>query len=1441
MAGGEDNDSPKEQQVPSRDEVYRRAVGRCPTTVVKLGGVSVPCLLDSGSEVSTITESCFNKNYRPKGKTLLSTSGWLTLTAANGLDIPYVGYFELDVEVLGITVPKRGILVVRDSADPGSRRRKEEVPGLLGMNVIGEIRRQLQGNKDRMPPQDTTSDWAEILQLSTQEQSKTVHGIAKVAGKQAVRIPSRSVAMVPVTGWRGQQATALVEPTKGPLPGGLIIINTVMKPIAGQMYVRVLNFKEEDVWLQPRTRIGVLHVADHIENPTRKVEVSRISVDKAEVILKTSASRTEPPKTGKCPVELTDVNCTPDEREQLQQLLLKHADVFIQDGDDLGYTETYKHKIPTIDDIPVTQPFRRIPPTQYQEVKEHIQKLLEDQIIVESYSPYASPIIVVRKKDGSIRLCVDYRKLNAKTVKDAFPLPRIEESLDAVGTAKWFSTLDLASGFNQVAMDDGDRHKTAFITPFGLYEYNRMPFGLTNAPATFNRLMQRCLNEMIFQILLVYLDDIIVFLETFDEHLERLDRVLTRLKEHGLKLKPSKCCFLRERVTYVGHQLSANGVSPDPDKIVAVEEWKVPNSVKELRSFLGFTGYYRRFVKGFAKIAGPLHELVNSCLHEMKTNKRLTVPFANRWNTVCQTAFDELRQKLTTAPVLGFPDFSKPFRLETDASQEGLGAVLSQEHDGKHRVIAYASRRLRPTERNMDNYSSMKLEFLALKWAVTEKFRSYLLGAEFEVLTDNNPLSHLETAKLGAVEQHWASQLALFNFKIIYKPGKNNQNADALSRMPKPETVTEKPKIAIVSTSCVTTTLATLAMSTQIPPELIAAAQEGTPLVELKRQAASVTTEDEAGMNLPQVEKKLPEQTPEQTPSTPEVSITPSFPQYSKDELARMQTEDPSIKEFLKYWTANKKPNTRERCKLSTETHSLLKQWDRIKREDGLLWRVILDHSMGDLKQLVLPHILKEKVLNSLHNDHGHQGIERTLQLIRTRFYWPKVHADVEKWIKHCERCTLAKMPHPRIRTPMGSLLASQPLEVLAVDFTILEPASDGRENVLVMTDVFTKFTHAVPTRDQKASTTAKVLVKEWFLRYGIPKRIHSDQGRNFESDLIHELCRIYGIKKSKTTPYHPEGNAQCERFNRSMHDLLRTLPNEKKTKWPEHLPELLYAYNATPHASTGYTPFYLLFGREPRLPVDILLGGENQNEENPPGDVRDWLTTHQSRLRDAYQKAGERLQHAAQTRKDRHDQRLNDVPIKFGQLVFLRNRVRGRNKIQDAWSSTLYRVTELPEKDGVVYTVERADGTGDVRRIHRTAMQICPSEPEIYPPVRPVRTAQRHSRETEDTDSETEEIAFPITRSHPEHNAEVVPEIPVIEVPDIPADEPDESGFQEAEEADREPEPPPRRSTRSTAGKHGNPNREPRSAASMNSIAALRLVNFILQSFSLVNKVPSQ
>lgn len=748
MTGGDSNGSNMDKST-----VYEKAVGECPVVTVRLGGIEIPCLLDSGSEVSTITEEFFNEHFRPQGKTLLPTGDWLRLTAANGLEIPYVGYLELDVEALGVMIPRRGILVVKSPASQEARQRKKKIPGLLGMNIIAQLHEPFKNGKAEI-----SSGWSEVLKITSSAQSISVRGFAKVAGKSQIRVPAGSVSVLRINGWQGPQTrntAALVEPLSGQVPGNLVVINTLTHVNNGQLHVRVANITDEDVWLQPHTRIGgVLHEITDVEDTKNSIDFKRVSVNEEMVFVRESTTEEEQEQPSVCPIDLSNVECTPEQKKKLETLFKKHASVFTKDENDLGYTETVKHKIPTIDQVPVAQPYRRIPPNQFQEAKDHIRKLLDNGIIQESHSPYAAPIVLVRKKDGSLRLCVDYRRLNAKTVRDQFPLPRIEESIDAIGNAKWFSTMDLASGFNQVAMDEEDRHKTAFTTPFGIFEYNRMPMGMTNSPATFQRLMQTCLNDYIFQILLVYLDDIIVYSNTFDEHIERLDRVFTRLREHGLKLKPEKCKFLQHKVTYVGHQISSDGITTDPEKTRAVSEWKPPTTVKELRSFLGFCSYYRRFVKDFARIAGPLHQLVNNCLHELKVEKKLKVPFMKRWNSECQTAFDALKTKLTHAPVLGFADYNKPFIVETDASHVGLGAVLSQDQEGQRKVIAYASRRLRPSEKNPRNYSSMKLELLALKWAVTEKFRTYLLGSKFEVFTDNNPLKYLQTtAKLGALEQ----------------------------------------------------------------------------------------------------------------------------------------------------------------------------------------------------------------------------------------------------------------------------------------------------------------------------------------------------------------------------------------------------------------------------------------------------------------------------------------------------------------------------------------------------------------------------------------------------------------------------------------------------------------------------------------------------------------
>ena len=307
-----------------------------------------------------------------------------------------------------------------------------------------------------------------------------------------------------------------------------------------------------------------------------------------------------------------DFEGTTEQREQLPFLLNRHRNVFASDDNDLGYTDRVQHRIPVKDDIPVAQPYRTIPPRHFDEVREHIQGLLAKKIIVESHSPYASPIVIVRKKDGTLRLCVDYRRLNAKTVGDAYPLPRIQESFDALVGAQYFTTLDLASGYHQIAMHPTDQPKTAFVTPFGLYEYTRMPFGLATAPATFQRIMHGVMSDFMYNFALVYLDDILVFSKTFNDHIDQLDRLFSRIEQTGLKLKTSKCQLLRREVTYIGHTVSAQGVGCESEKTEFVRNWPRPKTVKQLQSFIGFASYYRRFVNQFSQKAGVLHDLVTA-------------------------------------------------------------------------------------------------------------------------------------------------------------------------------------------------------------------------------------------------------------------------------------------------------------------------------------------------------------------------------------------------------------------------------------------------------------------------------------------------------------------------------------------------------------------------------------------------------------------------------------------------------------------------------------------------------------------------------------------------------------------------------------------------------------------------------------------------------------
>ena len=454
-------------------------------------------------------------------------------------------------------------------------------------------------------------------------------------------------------------------------------------------------------------------------------------------------------------------DCPQEELDRVKEVILEFEDVFALSDGELGCTGVMKHRIDTGDHPPVKQYPRRTPFVQRKKIADMIADMEQKGIVKPSISSWASPVVLVPKRDKTTRFCIDYRRLNAITKKDVYPLPRIEDILDTIGRAQYFTKLDLAAGYWQIQMDSDSSEKTAFTTHCGLFEFNRMPFGLCNAPSTFQRLMQTVLAGLVWKSCFVYIDDILVCSRTLEEHIEHLGAVLQRLRDANLKLKMKKCYFLSGLIQFLGYIISREGISPDPEKTAKVSNYPVPTDVTKLRQFIGLASYYRRFIKNFAKISAPLHAL---------TKKGVLF----EWTTACQQAFDQLKHLLCTAPVLAYPQFGPghQFVLETDASLAGLGVVLSQ-RDGKGLLhpVAYASRALHKHEQN---YPITELETLGLVWAV-KYFRAYLLGHHCTVLTDHAAcMSLLHATHPSAKLARWAMIIQEMDLDIRHRSGKSN-------------------------------------------------------------------------------------------------------------------------------------------------------------------------------------------------------------------------------------------------------------------------------------------------------------------------------------------------------------------------------------------------------------------------------------------------------------------------------------------------------------------------------------------------------------------------------------------------------------------------------------------------------------------------------------------
>ena len=864
----------------------------------------------------------------------------------------------------------------------------------------------------------------------------------------------------------------------------------------------------------------------------------------------------------------------------------------------LGRIDAAKHRIQlTPEARPVFQAPYRAGQKAREFVKEEVTRMLRDGVIEPSASEWASPIVLAEKKDGSLRFCVDYRKLNAVTVRDSYPIPRMDECIDSLGDATVFTTLDANSGYWQIPIAEEDRDKTTFVCHSGLFRFLRMPFGLKNAPATFQRAIDIILSRVKWEFALVYLDDVIIYSKTVTEHIIHVRQVLGMLRAAGVSLKLRKCAFFKPSVDYLGHVIRPGKLEVASKMTDALKKALPPTNQTELRSFIGMCNVYRRFIKNFARIAAPLNR---------KLEKNQPFTFGTITGTDYE-AFQELKTKLISPPILALPRHGYKYTLDTDACVYQVGCTLLQEQpNGDKLPVGYWSRSLTKAEKN---YSATERECLAIVWGILT-LRPYLEGVRFTVRTDHNPLKWIlniaDTAN-GRL-MRWRLRLAEFDYDVEYRPGVKHNLADGMSRL-RTEGGDETP------------------LRDDVPTYTICLVKSPNGEVEDIREGEWEEVDDI-------FENKNRPGMPEVTAfAVEEKEVMP----VTVEELIAEQAKD-------------------EYCRSVAESVGKRSSSFAYDRNGVLVRKSRLDGTL----QKVVPESLRARILYLSHYPRlaGHPGGTRMYYTMRRDFYWPLMANDVHATVRDCESCAKTRGTQYKHQRKMKMFPASGPLEFVAMDILGPLPKTDGGNRfVLVITDRFTKMCRAIPIRSTRSHTIARVFLENWVYPYGAPTHLLSDNGPQFASKFFAAVNYMLGVKHYLTTAYHPQSNGQTERFNKTLVQRLRHYVEEHQANWDIFVQPLTYAYNMQVHRSTGTTPYDLVLTRHPQ---PITVRDEESRTAIPQSEPDDPTPAQMKRiilrrLRVALQSARIRMTEAQKRYKQNFDKSVRFTPqFKAGDYVYI-------------------------------------------------------------------------------------------------------------------------------------------------------------------------------------------